>query len=100
MRIQDICPHSMFLKYTEIRLLSQWQTAVFMQGLWSSVLFLPSNQDFLPLFCKGRTQRRPGQNGGKVGCVNKAGEGKTPALEKPQHNGGQIAAKSAAPPGR
>ncbi len=30
-------------------------------------------------------------------CVNKSGEGKTPALEKPQHNRGQIAAKSALP---
>jgi putative transposase len=33
-------------------------------------------------------------------CVNKSGEGKMPALEKPQHNRGQLAAKSAAPPGR
>ena len=97
MRIRDVCPRSTPLKYTEIRPPSQWQTATSMQCLWSSVSPLPSNRDSLPLFCKERTQRRPGQNGGKVECVNKSGEGKTPALEKPQHNRGQIAAKSALP---
>jgi hypothetical protein len=53
MRIQDICLRSTSFKYTEIRLPSQWQTAASVQGLWSSVSFLPSNRDPLPLFCKG-----------------------------------------------